>query len=318
MSLLILFAVLLVLCFGVLLFFMRPTAAETAVTEHLKDLASSRVVSADPASILKKEGFSSIPWLDELIAQLPGSYPLQRLLHQSGKTWPVGAVQLCSVASAVVGAWLTSVFVPSILLDVCMGLVLGLAPVLTLYILRAIRFRKFDTLLPEAVDLMSRGLRAGHAVSAALEMVGREIGDPVGSEFRVLHEEQTLGLPMREAMENLVERVPLDDVRFLATALLLQKETGGNLVQILDKTAALIRERSRLRGQVSIYTAQGRITGWILCLMPFLMFGILSLVNHQYESLLFTAPMGRYMVCGGLVMMVIGIAIIRKVIDIKA
>jgi tight adherence protein B len=318
MLLLILFVVLLVLCFGVLLFFMRPTAAETAVAEHLQDLAASRVVNADPTSILKKEGFSSIPWLDELIARLPGSYFLQGLLHQSGKTWRVGAVQLISVALAVVGSWLASIFVPSVLLDVCAGLVLALAPVLTLYILRAIRFHKFDTLLPEAVDLMARGLRAGHAVTATLEMVGREIADPVGSEFRMLHEEQTLGLPMREAMENLVERVPLDDVRFLATALLLQKETGGNLVQILDKTAALIRERARLRGQVNIYTAQGRITGWILCLMPFVMFAILSLVNHQYESLLFTEPMGRYMVYGGMVMMVIGIAIIRKVIDIKA
>ena len=122
---------------------------------------------------------------------------------------------------------------------------------------------------PEAVDLMARGLRAGHGVGAVLEMVGQEVADPVGSEFRTMTEEQNLGLPLREAMLNLLDRVPIDDVRFLATAILLQKETGGNLALILDKTASVMRERSRLRGQLRIYTAQGRITGWILCFASF-------------------------------------------------
>ena len=120
---------------------------------------------------------------------------------------------------------------------------------------------------------MSRGLRAGHSIASVMEMVGNEIADPVGVEFRSLHKEQSLGLPTREAMMNLVERMPVDDLRFLATAILLQKESGGNLVQILDKTAAVLRERARLRGQLRIYTAQGRITGWILCAAPFLMLG---------------------------------------------
>lgn len=318
MSLLILFVLLLLLCFGVLLFFTRPTAAETAVEEHLRNFAANRTVGGNADSILKKEGFSSVPWLDQLIAQIPGSFALQRLIHQSGKPWQVGTVELISLGSGVFGAWLVSIVYPSTPVAACAGVVLAASPLVCLYTLRQIRFHRFDTLLPEAVDLMARGLRAGHAVPAVLEMVSREIADPVGAEFRILHEEQTLGLPMREAMENLIERVPLDDVRFLATALLLQKETGGNLVQILDKTAALIRDRARLRGQVRIYTAQGRITGWILCLMPFIMFGVLSLVNSKYERMLFTEPLGRDMVYVGLVMMVIGIALVRRIIDIKA
>ena len=150
-----------------------------------------------------------------------------------------------------------------------------------------------------------------------LEMVGNEIADPVGTEFRALHKEQSLGLPIREAMMNLVERMPLDDMRFLATAILLQKESGGNLAQILDKTSAVVRERARLRGQLKIYTAQGRITGWILCAAPFLMFALISVVNHNYEKTLFSNALGMKMIYGGLGLMVLGILAIRKIIDVK-
>ena len=174
------------------------------------------------------------------------------------------------------------------------------------------------TLLPEAVDLMSRGLRAGHSISAVLEMVGNEIADPIGAEFRALQRSRVLGLPMREAMMNLVDRVPIDDMRFLATAILLQKESGGNLAQILDKTSAVIRERARLRGQLAIYTAQGRITGWILCAAPFLMFGLISVMNHNYEKVLCSAiHSGSRWCISDWCMMVIGILAIRKIIDVK-
>jgi tight adherence protein B len=148
-------------------------------------------------------------------------------------------------------------------------------------------------------------------------MVGDEIANPVGIEFRALHKEQTLGLPIRDAMMGLVNRVPLDDMRFLATAVLLQKESGGNLAQILDKTSAVIRERARLRGQLRIYTAQGRITGWILGASPFFMFVLINLLNHNYEKTLFTDPFGLKLVYTGLGLMVVGVLVIRKIIDIK-
>jgi tight adherence protein B len=164
---------------------------------------------------------------------------------------------------------------------------------------------------------MARGLRAGHALSAVLEMVGNETGEPLSTEFRKMSEETQLGLPLRDAVMNTVDRLPRDDMRFLATAILLQKETGGNLAVILDKTAAVARERARLRGQLKIYTAQGRITGWVLCLMPFIMLGLLSAINWQFEKLLFTEPFGRTMVYFGLTLMVIGVFVIRKIIDVK-
>ncbi len=212
---------------------------------------------------------------------------------------------------------MASLLTPNPVISVAIGVAVGASPYVTLYLLREIRRRRFDALLPDAVDLMSRGLRAGHSIGSVLEMVGNEIAEPVGTEFRALHKEQSLGLPLREAMMNLIDRMPLDDLRFLATAILLQKESGGNLAQILDKTSAVIRERARLRGQLRIYTAQGRITGWILCAAPFLMFGLISVVNHDYEKTLFTTPLGLKMVYSGLVMMILGVLVIRKIIDVK-
>jgi len=255
--------------------------------------------------------------VDDLIRRLPGTLGLASLIKQAGETWQVGSVLVGSVTALVVGSWIASYFMPTDVLSAIVGVLLAASPIIYLYVLREIRFRKCDSLLPEAVDLMARGLRAGHAVPAVLEMVGREIAEPLAGEFRALAEEQALGLPLRDAMLNLVERMPRDDMRFLATAILLQKETGGNLAQILDKTAALARERSRLRGQLRIYTAQGRITGWILCIAPFIMFGLISTVNWSYEKILFTDPSGLHVIYFGMVMMVIGILVIRKIIDIR-
>ena len=312
-----LFILLLLVTFGVLMYFLRPTKTEVAVQQHLEHIEDSRTVAGDGSTILKREALSATPWLDELIRDIPGSEDLARLIRQSGQKWQVSSVFFFSVAVTVVVGWIASTAIPSAALSVILGLVAGSTPYLYLYIRREMRFRKCDALLPDAVDLLARGLRAGHAVPAVLEMVGREIAEPLAGEFRILHEEQNLGLPLRDAMLNLVDRVPRDDMRFLATAVLLQTETGGNLAQILDKTAALARERARLYGQLRIYTAQGRITGWILCIAPFIMFGLLSAVNWKYEKILFTNPTGLKVIYVGLAMMLAGVLIIRKIIDIK-
>jgi len=319
MAAVLLFILLLITSFGVLLYFLKPTKIEAAVEQHLTSIEDSRGLGVNPdgTTILKQDPLSSNPAVDSLIRHLPGVLGLAQLIKQAGQTWQVGSVLLASVIALVVGSWIASFFMPSNILSVLVGVLLAVSPSFYLYILRETRFRRCDALVPEAVDLMARGLRAGHAVPAVLEMVGKEIAEPLASEFRALAEEQTLGLPLRDAMLNLVERVPRADIRFLATAILLQKETGGNLAQILDKTAALARERSRLRGQLRIYTAQGRITGWILCIAPFIMFGVISLVNWNYEKILFTDPSGLHVIYFGMVMMVIGILVIRKVINIK-
>jgi tight adherence protein B len=317
MSPIILFGLLLLISFAVLVYLLKPTVTETAVRQHLKDIEAGPITGAGGTSILKNEGSDSAQWLEDVAKQLPGYSWLSLLTSQSGTKWQTGPVLAGCLCALTVTWWLASLMTSSAGLGGCIGFAVGGAPILYLWIVREVRFSRFDNLLPEAVDLMSRGLKAGHAISAVLEMVGNEVGDPVGSEFRTMAEEQSLGIPMREAMNNLVTRVPRDDVRFLSAAVLLQKETGGNLVQILDKTAVVMRERARLRGQLKIYTAQGRITGWILCSAPFAMFALINLVNKQYEKPLFTDPTGLKMIYAGLGMMVLGVLVIRKIIDIK-
>lgn len=318
MSPAILFLLLLVLSFGVVLYFLWPSRAEKALERQLTVIEETRDNAGSSAgSILKEQARSSTRWLDQLIERIPASVALSRLISQSGQNWQLGMLLCFSFVGALIAWWLASLMIPSVLLSLLVGVAVGLFPCLYLYVLREVRFRRFESLLPEAVDLMARGLRAGHGVGAVLEMVGNEVDDPVGSEFRSMTEEQMLGLPLREAILNMLDRVPLDDVRFLATAILLQKETGGNLALILDKTASVMRERSRLRGQIRIYTAQGRITGWILCFVPFIMFGLINITNRNYEKVLFTDPMGLHMVYGGLVLMGIGVLLIRKIVSIK-
>jgi tight adherence protein B len=311
-----LFLLLLMLCFGIVFFLLRPTKAETAVQQHLETIQESRAEESG-STILKEEGYSDSPELAQVIRQLPGAFGTLSLLRQSGRKWMVSSVMGVSVAATVLTAWISSYFLPSTVLAVVAGIVAGSVPYISLIIIREQRFRKCDELLPEAIDLMARGLRAGHALTAVLEMVSSEVAEPIASEFRRLHEENALGLSLREATMNLVSRLPRDDMRFLATAILLQKETGGNLAIILDKTAAVARERARLRGQLRIYTAQGRVTGWVLCMMPFIMFALLSSINWQFEKLLFTEHMGRSMVYFGLTLMVAGVLVIRKIIDVK-
>jgi len=317
MSLVLLFALLLVLSFVVLFYFLRPTGMGKAVARQLEEIESRPSNSSDRTSILKEDAVPSNTVAEYLAGRMPWSPMLSALIKQAGMEWRASSLFLLSIFAAFATGWLAWLMSSNAVITPVIGGAVGAAPYIYLYILRAFRRSRFDALLPEAVDLMSRGLRAGHSIAAVLEMVGNEIADPVGTEFRALHKEQSLGLPMREAMMNLVERMPLDDMRFLATAILLQKESGGNLAQILDKTSAVVRERARLRGQLKIYTAQGRITGWILCAAPFLMFALISVVNHNYEKTLFSNALGMKMIYGGLGLMVLGILAIRKIIDVK-
>ena len=316
MSLVLLFAVLLVISFAVLFYFLKPTSIEKAVARQLSEIEKHSGNRSASATILKEEAIRSDTLADAVADRMPWSHAVSGLIKQAGRDWRVSTVTLLSVGAALGTGWVASWF-STLAIGVAIGVAAGLIPYLYLYILGEARRRKFAALLPEAVDLMSRGLRAGHSIAAVLEMVGKEIADPIGTEFRALHEEQTLGLPIRDAIMNLVERMPLDDMRFLATAILLQKESGGNLAQILDKTGAVVRERARLRGQLRIYTAQGRITGWILCAAPFLMFALISVINHDYEKTLFTTSLGLWMVYLGLGAMILGILVIRKIIDVK-
>ena len=316
----ILFLILVPVVFGVALIVMRPTKAEKSVQDRLTMIEKQSLgVTSDEeiTDILKRESMSDVPWLDQLLQALPFTARLQLLLSQADSSWTVGKLLFGSLLLALVAFWVATFKIPTLPLAAGVGVVAGMAPYMYLVGKRAARMRRFDELLPDAIDLMSRGLKAGHAVNSAIEMVAQEVPDPVGTEFRRVFEEQNFGLPMREALINLANRVPLPDVNFVVTAMLVQRETGGNLAEILDKTVIVIRERFRLRGQLRIYTAQGRLTGWILTALPFGMFFILNFLNPDYEGIMLTDPTGQKLLYLGIILIAVGWYAIRKVIDIK-
>jgi tight adherence protein B len=179
------------------------------------------------------------------------------------------------------------------------------------------RLKAFEANFADSLDLLGRAVRAGHAFTTGLEMISKEAPEPIASEFRKTFEEQNFGLPLRDSLLNLAERVPLVDVRFFVTALLLQKETGGNLAEILDGLARLIRDRFRIYREVGVKTAQGRLTAMILVALPFVMLVVLEILNPAYISILFTDPIGPMLLGGAALMQVVGSLILWKIVHIE-
>lgn len=190
-------------------------------------------------------------------------------------------------------------------------------PLLWLHLRRQRRLAKFTKQLPEALDLVSRSLRAGHSLGAGIGMVSSEMEEPLKSEFGRVFEEQNLGISLEEALQGMAKRVPTMDVRFFATAVTLQRSTGGDLVEIMEKISHLIRSRFRLAGQIQALTGEGRISGLVLLALPPGLFVLMLVLNREYAMMLFTAPDGRRLLAGTIVMQLLGAAVIRKIIDIK-
>ena len=313
------FVAILAVTFIVMIVTLRPTQSEKNLQQRLRTIERASVggIPDDATDLLRQEKLSDVPWLNDLMLQIGGFRNLQQLLTQAESSWTVGKLVSLSAILLVGGTWLATFRAPSLPLAIIVGIGLASLPFVYLYAKRWKRLRRFEELLPDTIDLMSRALRAGHTITSSIEMVASEGSEPVATEFRRVFEEQNFGLPLREAMLNLAERVPLPDISFLVTAILVQKETGGNLAEVLDKTAVVIRERFRLRGQLRVYTAQGRLTGWILAGLPFIMFVLLNLVNPAYMRILLTDPVGQKLIYLGIALMVVGGWVIRRVIDIK-
>ena len=317
--LILLFLALLVATFSIVLYVTRPTKEEADLGDRLAGFSrgGSGAATAVNSDILKREAYSDLPLINAVLQRIKIAADLNTLIQQANSDWTVGRVIFGALVIAVVVGSLVGLWFHSMIFGLLCGLVAANGPYVYLRIKRAQRMRKFEAILPEGIDLLARALRAGHSLTAAIEMVAREVSDPVGAEFRRVFEEQNFGLPMREALLNLANRIPVKDLRFLVTAMLVQKETGGNLAEVLDKTGAVIRERARLLGQLRIYTAQGRLTGWILGLLPFIIFLLMNIVHPGYSHMLISDPTGRKAVWIGLGLMSIGVYLIRKIVDIK-
>jgi len=266
-------------------------------------------------NIRKSQTFSSIPWLNRKLLNASLGPQLQSLLAQADLKWTAGGLLVMCSAGFAIPVYFIFLRTGSLLIALPFGIALGITPFLFVLRKRSSRFQKFLTGLPEALDLMVSGLRAGHSLIAAMGLVARECPDPVGIEFRACFEEQNYGLEMKSAMDNLLNRVPLQDLRIVATAIMIQKESGGNLAEVLDKTSHVIRERFRLKRQVMVHTAQGRLTGWILTLLPVVLGVALYMVNPDMMSILWKRDIGVKLLWAAGAMIVVGGLIIRQIVN---
>jgi tight adherence protein B len=280
--------------------------------------ATGDVMKDEPVDIRKREAlFSGIPLLNRLLVRLEIVGRLRRLLFQAQLTWTPGKLLLSALAIWAAASYLVNLRTGLAGVSLVLGLIPAAVPFAYVLHKRSKRLYKFEAGLPAAIDLMVSGLRSGHSIISAIGLVAREAPDPIGQEFRVCFEEQNYGLELRTAMENLAARVPVQDVRMIMTAILIQKETGGNLAEVLDKCAHVIRERFRLKREIRTRTAQGRLTGWILSFLPVVLGVLLFLVNPEGISLLWKRPMGLKMLYGASIMTVVGAMIIRKIVRIR-
>jgi tight adherence protein B len=269
-------------------------------------------------SILKQRMLSESPPLQQLLLGLPRVQELEELLHQSGSNWSVAFFAALTLLLGA-GAFLAANFVPFLhwifaaLIAVCAALL----PLLHVVRKRAKRMLKIIEQLPDALDLISRALKAGHAFPSGLQMVGEEAHDPIAGEFRVVHDEINFGVAVPTALTNLANRVPSSDMRHFVMAVLIQRETGGNLTELLANISTLIRERLKLLMKVMVLSAEGRLSAWILCILPFAVAGVVNVVNPKFMAVLWTDPMGLKMIYAALVMMVLGALWMRKIIRIR-
>jgi tight adherence protein B len=276
------------------------------------DIASTSPDSAE-ARLLRTEILSGNPFFHQLLRNFPGIGKLHLFVQQSSSDITVGMLMTLTLACGWLVFLLCLLFSVALVVSLIFGLLAAAIPFLYIAIKRQRRFLKFEESFPDAIDLLGRSVRAGHAFTSGLEFIAKEMPAPVSEEFQRVYEQQNLGLPLRDAFDNLMRRVPLTDVRIFVTALMIQRDSGGNLAEILDTLAQVIRDRFKLMRQIRVYTAQGRVSLYLLVAIPPAMGFMLYLLNPEYISSLFTDPMGIRFLVVGIALQIIGYFVIRKI-----
>ncbi len=268
-------------------------------------------------NLARDEMLSGVPQLNRLLQRWSWSRGLRGYLAQAGWKIKPGKLLLMSLVLCFGSYVITAEFVKSVAIAALVGIACGAIPFLIASVRRHRRLRAFQKSFPEAIDLLVRAVRAGHAFTTGLEMIANELPAPISEEFRITFDEHNFGLPLRDALWNMAERVPLIDVRFFVSALLIQKETGGNLAEILDNLAHVIRERFKILGELRVRTAQGRLTALILIALPPSLLAFLSSTNPEYVRVLWTDPLGIKLLIGAVVLQVVGSFILWKIVNIE-
>jgi tight adherence protein B len=256
-------------------------------------------------------------WLQDLLDTTAGGTRLSRWVQSSGKAVSAGEVIVLSLALGFTGLALPPLLGRPALLGWALGLALFAFPWWRISVQRGKRVARFEYLFPEALDLMGRAMRAGHSFPTAIRMVGDEMAEPMGRDFRILSDELNYGVPTSDALANLSDRVPLSDVRYFAVAVMIQRESGGNLAELLDSISGIIRARLKLLGEVRTLSAEGKLSAQILVALPFGVGLVVNLVNPKFMSVLWTDPLGLRMVGVAMFMMVLGVLWMRSVVRIR-
>jgi len=296
---------------------MPARLARRKLDQRLADLSAPVDSAVESETVVKRLIEGPLPALNRLVLRTQAGSRLRKLIEQSGVKTTPSAFVIMTVVLASGAALMVSVLWPIPYLPLGAAVVAGGAPIGFLMNRRSSRMYKFEEMFPEGLDLISRALRAGHAFQTSLGMVAEELKAPVGPEFKKTFDQQNFGLPLRDALNQMTERVPVLDVRFFVTAVLIQRETGGNLSEILDNLAHVIRERFKIRRQIRVHTAHGRFTAFVLLSLPPALGIVLSMLNPEHMKLLFEDRMGQMALLVALVMQAIGFFWISRVIKIE-
>jgi len=321
MSLLIItFIAALVPSFCILLYCTQPTAVSKSAQLRLKSIRlsiQSQDVNLKGDEFRAEDGRNYTAHLTAFLDRYKFSKTLETILLQADSSLSVGGVVLLCVGAALSCGFLGFVLTRAVPI-ICIAILIGsMIPYIWLRMKRTRRLKAYVAALPDAIDLMARSLRAGHSMNSSIEMIAEQSPQPLAGEFEQVYKQQRLGLQFRDALLQMGTRISSRDLQFLITAILVQKETGGDLTEILDRTAQVIRERVRIEGEVHTRTAQGRMTGWILVLLPVFMLAVINLINPGYSNMLFQDPTGQKMLYGGAGLIVLGGLTIRKIVAVE-
>ncbi len=267
--------------------------------------------------LARNELMSEIPWVNRTLISMQSALQLKRMLDQADLHITPSRLLMFSFMSGLLGALAASVLTVFVPLMILGGLVTASLPLVHVWWKRKKRFDAFLEHLPDTLDLMSRALSAGHAFPEALHMVSMEMPEPIATEFRKAYEEQNLGLSLKLALENLTNRIPILDLKICVTAIMIQRETGGNLAEILEKVAYTIRERFRILGDLKTLTTSSRLSAWLLCGLPIFVALIVTVMNPEYMSVLWKDQRGHYLIAAALFLQITGMLIVRKILNIK-
>ena len=295
----------------------RRKALNREVIRNKIQMYSSMDTGSDPSDMLRKKVLSNVQFLNDILRRTPGIQNLDRLLQQANLNYPLGFFILLSLVLLFAGYYGIAVIVRNQIIPLVTAIVLSTLPYIYIRMKKKERMKKFEQQLPEGMEFLSRALRAGHAFTGSMKLASENFGDPLGTEFEKTLDEINFGISTNDALKNLLTRVDSTDLRYFTASVILQRETGGNLSEIMDSIARIIRERFKFRDKVRVLSAEGRLSAVILVAIPVLLIVYLQFMKPGYLSTLTSEPAGKLIITISISMALLGIMLIRKLITIN-